>query len=81
MKSAVTVKSIPGTTTKGTKHHVRGYLEGSSPDTAILHFGSNNLKNNENAKNIETGKIKWQYLAIFAKYEKKTSSLWYNRPK
>ena len=49
MKSAVAVKSIPGTTTKGMKHHVRGFLE-----TAILYFRTNNLKNNENAKDIAT---------------------------
>ena len=53
MKSAVHVKSIPGTTTKGMKH-VRGCLEESSPDTAILHFGTNNLKNNESAEDIAT---------------------------
>ena len=54
MKSAVAVKSIPGTTTKDMKHHVRGFLEGNSPDTAILYFRTNNLKNNENAKDIAT---------------------------
>ena len=33
MKSSVAVKSIPGATTKGMKHHIKGCLEGnSSPD-------------------------------------------------
>ena len=36
------------------KNHVRGCLEDNSPDTVILHFGSNNLKNNESAENIAT---------------------------
>ena len=34
------------------KHHVRGFLEENSPDTAIFHFRNNNLKNNENAEDI-----------------------------
>ena len=54
MKSNVYVKSIPGATTKGMKHHVRGCLEDNSPDTTILHFGTNNLKNNERAEDIAT---------------------------
>ena len=53
MKSTVHVKSIFGATTKGMKHHVRGYLEDNSPDTAILHFGTNNLKNNESAEVLQ----------------------------
>ena len=36
------------------KNHVRGCLEDNSPDTVILHFGSNNLKNNESVENIAT---------------------------
>ena len=36
------------------KNHVRGCLEENSPDTVILHFGTNNLKNNESAENIAT---------------------------
>ena len=36
------------------KNHVRGCLEDNSPDTVILRFGSNNLKNNESAENIAT---------------------------
>ena len=50
IKSTVLVKSISGATTKGMKH-----LEDNSPDTAILHFGTNNLKNNESVEHIATG--------------------------
>ena len=53
MKSTVHLKSIPGATTKVMKHHVRGCLEDSSPDTAIIHFGTSNLKNNEVQKILQ----------------------------
>ena len=69
MKSTVHVKSIPGATTKGMKHHVRGCLEDNSPDTAIIHFGTNNLKNNESAEDIATDIMN---LEISVKNEKKT---------
>ena len=32
MKSSVAIKSIPGATTKGMKNHIKGCLEGNSPD-------------------------------------------------
>lgn len=54
MKSTVHAKLIPGATTKGMKHHVSGCLEDNSPNTAILHFGNSNLKNNESAEDITT---------------------------
>ena len=44
MKFIVAVKSIPAAIAKGMKYHVRGYLEDSSPNTASLNFGTNNLK-------------------------------------
>ena len=44
MKSSVSVKLIPGVTTKGMNHHVKGCLEDSFPDSVILHNGTNNLK-------------------------------------
>ena len=69
IKSTVLVKSIPGTRTKTLKHHVRGCLEDNSPDTAILHFGTNNLKNNKSAEDIATDIMNF---AISAKNEKKT---------
>ena len=57
IKSTVHVKSIPGATAKGMKHHV------------IIHFGTNNLKNNESAEDIATDIMN---LAISVKNEKKT---------
>ena len=52
MKSSVPVKSIPGATTKGMKHHIKESLEGNSPDSIILHVGTNNHKNTESAEDI-----------------------------
>ena len=69
IKSIVHVKPIPGGTTKGMKHHVKGCLEDNYPDTAVLHFGNNNLKNNESAEDIATDIMN---LAISVKNEKKT---------
>ena len=66
MKSTVHVKSIPGATTKCMKHHVRGSLKGNSLDTAIIHFGTNDLKNNESAEDIATDIIN---IAISVKNE------------
>ena len=51
------------------KHHVRGYLEDNSPDTAILHFGTNNLKESENEGDIATDIMN---LEISVKNKKKT---------
>ena len=62
-------KIDPWRKNEGMKHHVRGCLEDNSPDTAVLHFGTNNLKNNENAENIATDILN---LAISVKNEKKT---------
>ena len=52
MKFSVAVKSIPGATTKGVKHHIKGCLEDNSPDSIMLHVGTNNLKNKESAESI-----------------------------
>ena len=52
MKSSVAVKSIPGSTEKGMKHHIKGCLEDNSPYSIILHVGTNNLKNKESAEDI-----------------------------
>ena len=54
VRSTVAVKSIPGATKKNIKHHVRGYLQDSFHDTAILHFGTNNLKSNKTDDDIAT---------------------------
>ena len=48
MKHSVAVKSIPGASTKGMKHHIKGWLEDNSPDSVILHIGTNNLKKKGN---------------------------------
>ena len=40
MKSSIAVKSILCATTKGMKHHVKGCLEGNSPDSIILDVGA-----------------------------------------
>ena len=53
MKSSVAVKSIPGVTTKGMKHHMKGCLEDNSPDLIILHVGTRNLKNKESVEDID----------------------------
>ena len=69
MKSSVHVKSIPGSATKGMmKYHVRWFLEDNSPDTAIFHFGTNNLRNNKRAEDIATDIMN---LAISVKNGKK----------
>ena len=43
MRSTLSVRSIPGTTTKGMIHHVTSCLEDASPDFIILHHGMNDL--------------------------------------
>ena len=52
MKFPVAVKSFPGATKKGMKHHIKGYLQANSPDSIILHVGTNDLKINESAEDI-----------------------------
>ena len=52
MKPSVAVKSIPDATTKGMKHHIKGCLEDNSPDSVILHVGTNNPKNKESVEDI-----------------------------
>ena len=52
IKSSVAVKSIPGATTKGMKHHRKVCLGDNSPDSIILHVGTNNLKNKESVEDI-----------------------------
>ena len=44
MRSTVSVKSIPGATSKAMKYYFKGRLEDSSPDTIILHHGQMTLK-------------------------------------
>ena len=59
---------ILGATAKGMKHHVRVCSEDNSLYMAILHFGTNNLKNDESAEDIATDMMS---LAISVKTEKK----------
>ena len=67
MKSSVAVKSIPGATTKGMKHHIKGCLEDNSPDSIILLVGTSNLKNKESAEDIANDIVD---VAIFIRNEK-----------
>ena len=46
------VRSIPGVTTKGMTHHVKGCLEDISPDFIILHHGTNDLNGNNTSEEI-----------------------------
>ena len=67
MKSSVAVKSIPCATTKGMKNHIKGYLGDNSPDSVILHVGTNNLKNKESVEDIANDIMD---IAIFIRNEK-----------
>ena len=50
--STVSVRSIPGATTKGMIHHVKCCLEYTSPDFIILHHGTNDLNDNSTSEEI-----------------------------
>ena len=50
--STVSVRSIPGATTKGMIHHVKCCLEDTSPDFIILHHGTNDLNDNSTSEEI-----------------------------
>ena len=74
MRSTVSVRSIPGATTKGMIHHVKGCLEDTSPDFIILHHDTNDLNSNNTSKeiadkilnlaaSIKTSKIKFSFPA------------------
>ena len=51
-RSTVSVRSIPGTTTKGMIHPVKGCLEDTSPDFMILHHGTNDLNSKSTSEEI-----------------------------
>ena len=55
MKSNVSVRSIPGTSTNGMVHHVKECLEDISPDTVMLHHDTNDLKSVNTSEKIATG--------------------------
>ena len=44
IKRFITVKSIPGATTKGMMHHAEYCLVHFTPDIVILHCGTNDIK-------------------------------------
>ena len=54
MKSNVSIRSIPGASTNGMVHHVKGCLEDISPNTVILHHGTNDLKCGNTSEKIAT---------------------------
>ena len=43
-KNVITFKSIPGATTEGMIHHVKGCMVNFAPDIVLLHCGTNDLK-------------------------------------
>ena len=57
MKSTVSVRCIPGTTTNAMKHHLEGCPKDTSSDNVILHHGTNNLKSDDNSENIASDTI------------------------
>ena len=52
MKSTISVRHNPGSTTNAMKHYLKACLEDSSPDNKILHHGTNNLKSDDNSEKI-----------------------------
>ena len=48
-------------------HHIKGCLEGNSPDSVILHVGTSNLKNKESVEDIANNIMD---VAIFMRNEK-----------
>ena len=67
MKSIVSVRSISCATTKAMKHHVLGCLEDESPDTILLHHGTNDLRSEELAEMMVSNIIN---VALSAKNKK-----------
>ena len=58
-KYVTTVKSIPGATTEGMSHYVKGCLVDFAPDIALLHCGTNDLK-----KDLTPQKIAYNILKL-----------------
>ena len=52
MESNVSVRFIPGASTNGMAHHVKGCLGDISPDTIILHHETNDMKIGNAAEKI-----------------------------
>ena len=43
-KYVTMVRLIPGATTEGINHHVKGCMVDFAPDIVLLHYGTNDLK-------------------------------------
>ena len=54
MKSTVSVRSIPGASTNGIAHHVKGCLEDISPQTVIIDHGIIDRKSGNASEKIQT---------------------------
>ena len=70
MKSTVSVRSIPGVSTNTMTHHVKEFLGNISPDTVILHYGTNHLKSGNTSEKIATDMVN---LALTIEREKNQS--------
>ena len=57
MRSTVSVRSVPGATTKGMIHHVKGCVEDTCPDFIILHHGTNDLNSSNSTSEEFADKI------------------------
>ena len=67
MKSNVSVRSILGASKNGMIHHVKGCLEDISPDTVILHHGTNDLKSGNTSENIAAYMVNGQFSFNYTK--------------
>ena len=52
MRSTVSVRLIPGATTEGMIHHVKGCLKDTSPNFITLHHGKTDLNGNSTSEEI-----------------------------
>ena len=52
MRSTVSARSVRGTTTKGMIHHVKDFLEDTSPSFIILHHGTNDWNSDSTSDEI-----------------------------
>ena len=61
MKSAGSVRSIPGTSTNGMAHHVKVCLEDISPSTVVLNHGTSNLRSDDTSEKIATDIVNFAF--------------------
>ena len=57
-KYVATVNSIPGATTEGTIHHVKGYMVDFAPDIVLLNCGTNDLKKDLTPQKVAQNKLR-----------------------